>query len=61
MGIHGWQPVMKQYLRQDRIHGLAALDKLSGGAGGGNSSAAAQQLPEDRGGWPGSGDTIPLF
>ncbi|KAK9915262.1 hypothetical protein WJX75_006841 [Coccomyxa subellipsoidea] len=51
VGIHGWQPVMKQYLRQDRLHGLAALDKLSGGAGGsGNASAAAAQLPEDRDG-----------
>ncbi|EIE26968.1 hypothetical protein COCSUDRAFT_59460 [Coccomyxa subellipsoidea C-169] len=47
VGIHGWQPVMAQYLRQDRLHGLAALDRLSGASSAGCAAAAAAQLPND--------------
>ncbi|BDA43044.1 probable cell division cycle-associated 7-like protein at N-terminal half [Coccomyxa sp. Obi] len=44
VGIHGWQAVMKQYLRQDRLQGLSALDKLSGDASDGRATSS---LAED--------------
>ncbi len=49
VGIHGWQPVMAQYLRQDRLHGLAAIDRLSGASSAGCAAAVAAQLHNDHG------------
>lgn len=46
VGIHGWQAVMKQYLRQDRLQGLKAFDKLSGDASAGRVTSS---LAEDHG------------
>ncbi|CAL8468960.1 g8501 [Coccomyxa elongata] len=40
VGIHGWQVVMKQYLRQDRLQGFASLDKLSGNASAGRTTSS---------------------
>ena len=43
VGIHGWQAVMKQYLRQDRLQGLASLEKLSSNATPGRVTSSFAQ------------------
>jgi hypothetical protein len=49
VGVHGWQNVMKQYLRQDRMQALEALDKLNGGRIGVPAAPASAADPDEHG------------
>lgn len=54
VGVHGWHNVMRQYLRQDRMQALEALNDLKGGSSGASpwrASAAAAPDPDGQGEW----------